>query len=113
MVSTANARLSSSLSAENQVIFHTQNPLTQDNSADMRAKMNIALMTADFVPLSTDQLAEYYGTRIFPTVPDDLSGWEKSSDFSGYGIYRRNNGTGDASVSYTHLPTWRKNPLPV
>lgn len=52
-------------------------------------RMNIALMMDDFVPMSRDEINEYYGVNIFPTVPSDLAG--KEADF---GIFKRK-GTGE------------------
>ncbi len=60
-----------------------------------RMKMNIALLNDDFVEMSVLELNEYYGMDIFPTVPPDLTNWVDLGEFGGYGIYRRNKGTGD------------------
>jgi len=58
-------------------------------------RMNIGLFIDDFVEMSASELNEYYGMDIFPTVPSDLTNWDDSEESGGYGIYRRNKGTGD------------------
>lgn len=58
-------------------------------------RMNIALMADDFVRMEKNELNSYYGTDVFPTVPDDLENWDKAQDFEGYGIYCRDGGSGD------------------
>lgn len=55
----------------------------------------ICLLGDDFIKLTAAELCDYYGKNVFPTVPDDLKNWDSASDFAGYGIYRRNNGTGE------------------
>lgn len=52
--------------------------------------MNIALMTADFVSMSMDELNDYYGYNVFPVLPGNL----KASENRAFGIYRRSGGTG-------------------
>lgn len=53
-------------------------------------RMNIALMLDDFIPMNQEELCDYYGTNVFPTVPEDLSCTDKD-----YGIFRRQGGTGE------------------
>ena len=53
-------------------------------------RMNIALMLDDFIPMNQDELCNYYGTNVFPEVPEDLSCTDKD-----YGIFRRQGGTGE------------------
>lgn len=55
------------------------------------SSMSIALMWDDFVPMDQDELCAYYGTNVFPAVPDDLS---RSGD-EVYGIFKRDKGTGE------------------
>ncbi len=50
-----------------------------------------ALFTNDFVSMTKQEMLEYYGINVFATVPDDLA--LKSEQH--FGIYRRENGTGD------------------
>ena len=47
-------------------------------------KMFIALMTDDFIPMTDDEVNEYYGVNIFPTVPTDV----ESKDNQRLGIYK-------------------------
>lgn len=54
---------------------------------DMRA--DIALMCNHFVPMSEEEICEYYGADIFPEVPADLP---MKNDGVGFGIYRREDG---------------------
>lgn len=48
-------------------------------------KMFIALMTDDFIPMTDEEVIEYYGINIFPTVPIDI----ESKDNQRLGIYKR------------------------
>lgn len=68
------------------------NKLSFNPTAD---RMNIALLIDDFVKMDKKELNDYYGTNVFPIVPDDLKNWDEADDFAGYGIYRRDKGAGD------------------
>lgn len=46
--------------------------------------MNIALMWDDFICMDHDEINEYYGVNIFPTVPNDLVAEEET-----FGIFKR------------------------
>ena len=59
-----------------------------------RNLMNFALLQNDFIKMSREGLCEYYGANIFPQAPEDLKNWDSSPEY-GYGIYRRNNGSGE------------------
>lgn len=59
-----------------------------------RNLMNFALHQNDFIKMSREELCEYYGANIFPQVPEDLKNWDSSPEYE-YGIYRRNNGSGE------------------
>lgn len=48
-------------------------------------KMFIALMTDDYITMTDDEVIEYYGVNIFPTVPIDI----ESKDNQRLGIYKR------------------------
>ena len=77
--------------------FITVNELVKLPSA---GKMNIALKTNDFVKMSRQELCDFYGVNVFPSViPKDLS----ESQNPTYGIYRRNNGTGGVYFSQNGL----------
>ena len=59
-----------------------------DEILDTSQKINgIALMYEDFIKMSEEELVAYYGTNVFPKVPDDLKKWEEN-----YGIFKRDNG---------------------
>lgn len=49
-----------------------------------------ALHTKDRIEMTPDELNEYYGTNVFPTVPSDFTLQEGY-----YGIYKREGGTGE------------------
>lgn len=68
------------------------NKLSYNPTAD---RMNIALLIDDFVKMDKKELNDYYGTNVFPIVPDDLKNWDEADDFAGYGIFRRGKGAGD------------------
>ena len=55
------------------------------------SRMDIALMIDDFIPMTLENITEYYGTNIIPEIPADLTNWDNES----YGIYKRNGGTGE------------------
>ncbi|HCX79595.1 MAG TPA: hypothetical protein DG577_09300 [Firmicutes bacterium] len=59
-----------------------------------RNLMHFALLQNDFIKMSREELCEYYGANIFPQVPEDLKNWDSSPEYE-YGIYRRNNGSGE------------------
>ena len=50
-----------------------------------------ALFINDFVSMTKQEMLEYYGINVFADVPDNLTLKSESH----FGIYRRNNGTGD------------------
>ena len=60
----------------------------EDIPADQ--EMLFALWTEDFIAMSPEELNEYYGTNVFPTVPSDFT---KQDGL--YGIYKREGGTGE------------------
>lgn len=55
------------------------------------SKFNINLASDDFVKMTREEMAEYYGVNYIPAVPSDLS-LLKSEDI---GIYKRNRGVGE------------------
>lgn len=55
------------------------------------SKMDISLMWDDFVVMNATELNEYYGVNVFPSVPSDLKGHLDQQ----YGIFKRDNGTGE------------------
>ena len=70
--------------SSNKIIIHPM-----DNSIPQ--EMYIALFRDDFIPMNKDEMADYYGCNVFPDVPDDISPRENPH----WGIYRRNQGTGE------------------
>lgn len=57
---------------------------------DSSRKLNFELDPENFVAMDKASLTEYYGTELFPEVPDDLKEWDDIQ-----GVYRENGGTGD------------------
>lgn len=56
----------------------------------------ICLLWEDFVPMTPSEMNDYYGTNVFPSVPEDLKSWaELENEHENYGIYRRNGGMGE------------------
>ena len=53
--------------------------------------MGIAIHGKDFIPMNKEEMVTYYGCNVFPDIPDDISISNKQS----WGIYRRNQGTGE------------------
>lgn len=58
-------------------------------------RMYIALMCDDFVPMSDEELNDYFGIDIFPEVPEDLGEEWCIREGTQKGIYRRDGGTGE------------------
>lgn len=71
--------------ANNKIIIHQIDEMSED-----RYKINISIKPDDFVVMDKGELNKYYGTNIFPAVPDDVQEWEDQH----FGIYRENSGTG-------------------
>ena len=53
-------------------------------------EMFFALFGKDFIEMTPEELNEYYGTNVFPTVPSDFTKQDGA-----YGIYKREGGTGE------------------
>lgn len=70
--------------ANNKIIVHQIDGLSSD-------RMNICLLGDDYVGMDKEELNEYYGINVFPTVPDDIKEWEDQQ----FGVYKRNGGTGE------------------
>ncbi len=71
-------------SVNNKIIIHTIDGISSE-------KMNIALMTDDFVEMSREEMIAYYGVDYFPEIPADIFPLENHRS----GIYKRNGGTGE------------------
>ena len=68
----------------NKIVIH---PITGISSEDM----NICLLVDDFVPMTRDEMIDYYGVDYIPDVPADIKPWKEERS----GIYKRDGGTGD------------------
>ena len=69
-----------------------ENVIVINELEDIPADSNhlFALHTKDRIEMTPDELNEYYGTNVFPTVPSDFTLQEGF-----YGIYKREGGTGE------------------
>lgn len=77
---------------DNNTISNTDNKIAINKLESISdTLMDIALMRNDFVSMNDTQLKEYYGINVFPIVPSDLKGWDDQQ----FGIYKRDNGTGE------------------
>lgn len=70
--------------ANNKIIVRQIDVLSADESS-------VTLSSADYVVLGGEELNEYYGINIFPTVPEDIKEWEDQQ----HGVYKANGGTGE------------------
>lgn len=70
---------------EDIIVINEMDDLSSD-------KQNICLLVDDFVVMNKEKLTAYYGIDVFPDYPADLKEWDVES---GYGIYRREQGTGE------------------
>lgn len=73
---------------ENQIIIHKIGGISSE-------RMYIALMWDDFVPMSDEELIDYFGIDIFPEVPQDLGEEWSVAEGIPFGIFRRDSGTGE------------------
>jgi len=62
-----------------------------------QAAADIGIYAEDFVPMTYEEIIEYYGKEISPTVPADL----KYLSNNYYGIYKRDSGTGEVYYDNT------------
>lgn len=70
----------------NVIIFNEINEI----SVNVPSEMGIALFCGDEVTMTKDELNEYYGVNVFPTLPE---GFEETTKW--LGVYRRDKGTGE------------------
>lgn len=93
VVSNVSQTVTSSEKEENKIVINTEFPELPNNSvSDFCVDIN------DYVPMTKDELRSFYGTEIFPRVPDDMAeylGHLGGGEDRRYGIYRANGGTGD------------------
>ena len=78
-----NGESATNLAAHNKIVIHSV-------SGGISAEMAINLQIDDFVEMTREELNEYYGVSVFPTVPDDIELRQGSQ----LGIYKRDNGAG-------------------
>ena len=69
---------------ENKIVIHRIESVPE-------SKQDICLLWDDFVAMSQEEVAEYYGINVFPTIPSDILEWEEQN----FGIFKRNGGTGE------------------
>ncbi len=69
--------------------------VNEANGLFSKYRMYICLLVDDFVVMEDEELNEYYGTNVFPKVPEDLTEWEIENGTGTHGIYKRNGGTGE------------------
>ena len=75
---------SSEAQNENVIVINELEEIPADQ------EMLFALHTKDRIEMTPDELNEYYGTNVFPTVPSDFTLQEGF-----YGIYKREGGKGE------------------
>ncbi len=89
--------LSDSDKYENRIVINQIEGIAAD-------RMYICLLCEDFVPMNREELTEYYGTEVFPSVPEDLKSWDEiGSEPENFGIFRREGGTGEVYHDVTVL----------
>ncbi len=72
-------------SADNPAANNEIRILEIENLPDSSEKMFINLTRDDFIQMNHDEINEYYGVNIFPTVPSDL----EIKEGQAFGIYKR------------------------
>lgn len=93
-VSATVANIQTTQKAENKIFINTVLP----ENADMSSICDFYVDYNDYVPMTKDELRAFYGTEIFPRVPDDMAeyvGHLGAGNSRSYGIYRANGGTGE------------------
>lgn len=70
---------------ENKIVIHE----IEDTANSL---FYFALMWDDFIPMTEDELRDYFGTEFVPEVPEDLASLRRETAL---GIYRRDGGTGE------------------
>lgn len=71
---------------DNKIVFNSIDGIGAD-------RMKINLAAEDKVTMTLNEYLEYYGTNIFPNVPQDLKIWEDPNSCE-FEIFRRDGGTG-------------------
>lgn len=95
IVPSQTASASGNGQSAHKIVINTELPEVSeryDGISDICFEIN------DFVPMTKDELRAFYGTEIFPRVPDDMAeyvGHLGAGKSTMYGIYRANGGKGD------------------
>lgn len=85
---------------EGEIFFNT---ITENFTFEYPDKNGIAVFMDDEIPMTKEEINEYFGVNVFPTCPD---GFELTPQW--LGIYKRNKGTGDVyfdtnKLQYTNV----------
>lgn len=63
-----------------------------DDTSSARLKLDFELIDADEVVMTKDEYLAYFGTNIYPEVPEGFVEWGENDRYS---IYKKNGGTGE------------------
>ena len=95
-VSATVAAVQTTQKVENKILVNTVLP----ENVGMNSICDFYVGINDYVPMTKDELRAFYGTEIFPRVPDDMAeyvGHLGAGNSRSYGIYRANGGTGEVT----------------
>lgn len=95
-VSATVAAVQTTQKSENKITINTKLP----ENVGMSSICDFYIDINDYVPMTKDELRTFYGTEIFPRVPDDMAeyvGHLAAGNSRSYGIYRANGGTGEVT----------------
>ncbi len=95
-VSATVAAVQTTQKSENKITINTKLP----ENVGMSSICDFYIDINDYVPMTKDELRTFYGTEIFPKVPDDMAeyiGHLGAGSSRSYGIYRANGGTGEVT----------------
>lgn len=96
IVSATVAAVQTTQKTENKILVNTVLP----ENVGMNSICDFYVDINDYVPMTKDELRTFYGTEIFPRVPDDMAeyvGHLGAGSSRSYGIYRANGGTGEVT----------------
>lgn len=82
---------------QHKIVINTTLPEGADSYSGIA---DVCFDIKDYVPMTKDELRAFYGTEIFPRVPDDMAeyvGHLGAGKAALYGIYRADGGTGDVT----------------
>lgn len=95
-VSATVAAVQTTQKSENKILINTVLP----ENVGMSSICDFYIGINDYVPMTKDELRAFYGTEIFPIVPDDMAeyvGHLGAGNSRCYGIYRADGGTGEVT----------------